>query len=274
MYMDAIDLPLPPAGTRIGADEVYSTLIEAISIGRLRAGERLPSEEALAAHFNIAAMTLRQALARLRTAGYVVTSRGRHGGTRVVPDIAERLEADALRQRVTLGELRILTDWRRAVSGEASSLAALRGTEAERVDLRRLEQEYLTVIESTTDRRFADARLHIHIAQMSGNPRLVQAEQEIQEQLTRFIRVTSLPEVKAAHEDMDHSRLLEAILSADPESARAALQHHVEVTYFWGTMQPHIVGGSHGAAVLRIEPGALEAGVARRPDPDAAASGS
>ncbi|TFI42396.1 GntR family transcriptional regulator, partial [Micrococcus endophyticus] len=40
---------------------MYAALIEAISTGRIPAGERLPSEEAMAAHFKVAAMTLRQA---------------------------------------------------------------------------------------------------------------------------------------------------------------------------------------------------------------------
>lgn len=266
--MDAIDLPLPHTSARIGADEVFAVLMEAISTGRLRAGQRLPSEETLAAHFQVASMTLRQALARLREAQYVSTRRGRNGGTYVASDIAQKLEAEALEHSATIDDLRVLTDWRRAVSGEASYLAALRGTAAERAELRRLEEDYLQVIDSTTDRRFADSLLHIHIAEMSGNPRLVQAEREIQEQLTRFIRVTAVPGATVSPVDMDHAALTAAILSGQPEAARSALLEHVEVTYFWGMRQPHIAGHSGDEPVptdISIKPGDLDTGLGQRP---------
>lgn len=240
--MNICDLPNARGVGRVGSDEVFAVLIEAISTGRLAAGERLPSEEVLAAHFRVASMTLRMALSRLRDAGYVVTTRGRAGGTRVVADIAERLEHDALNLKVSLNELRVLTDWRRAISGEASYLAALRATPAEREELQRLETEFLQVLDVTTERRFADSLLHIHIAKMSGNPWLLQAEREIQEQLTRFIRITPLPEIKLAPADMGHSELNRAIIAGDPEAARAALLEHVEITYLWGTRQAHIIG--------------------------------
>ncbi len=268
--------PLPPrrgsgrASGRTGSEEVFASLIEAITTGRLRAGDRLPSEEQLAAHFEVAPMTLRQALAKLREHGYAETRRGRNGGTRVAADIAERLERDAFDHDVSISALRVLTDWRRAVSGEASYLAAIRGTSAERAALQRLEDEYRAVIESTTERRFADARLHIHIAEMSGNARFVEAERGIQDQLTRFIRVTSFTGIEVSHADMDHAELVAAILRGDAGAAKQALLDHVEVTYFWGTRQPNIVGHTAPTdAELRgpvsVGDEAIAAGIRERP---------
>lgn len=264
------DIVLPRPAGRLGADEVFHSLIEAIATGSLRAGRRLPPEEQLAAHYDVAPMTLRQALGRLRALGYVETRRGRSGGTRVVDDIAEKLEHDALGEDVTLGALRVLTDWRRAVSGEASYLAALRGTDEEFVALQRLEEEYLSVIDSTTERRLADARLHVHIAEMTGNPRLAEAEREVQEQLTRFIRVTSLTGIDVSHDDMGHRALVDAIVTGDAEAAKAALLHHVEITYYWGTRQTTIIGHvmptpAELAAPVVVRREALAAGLRVRP---------
>lgn len=263
-------LPFHRSSTRTGADEVFASLEEALTTGRLRAGERLPSEGRLAAHFDVAPMTLRQALAKLRELGYVETRRGRHGGTRVADDIAEKLLRDAFERDVSVSSLRELTDWRRAISGEASSLAALRGTTAEREELQRLMDEYRAVIDDTTERRFADARLHIQIAEMSGNARLLDAEREIQDQLTRYIRVTANTGVDVSHADMDHTELVAAILAGDAERARRALVDHVEITYYWGTRQPSIIGyTAPSASELRgpvsVSRDALAAGMRVRP---------
>lgn len=239
---DPSAIPRPRTAGRVGADEIYGVILEAIATGRLREGDRLASEGQLAAHFEVAPMTLRQALARLREEGYVITTRGRNGGTRVAMGIADRMEQDALGLEVSLTELRDLTDWRSAVSGEASFLAALRGTPAEHAELKRLEREFLAAIDSTTERRFADSLLHIHIAEMSGNRRMIAAEREIQEQLTRFIRVTSYRGGDLTHDDMAHEALVRAIVAGDAEQARRSLVQHVEITYYWGTQQPHIMG--------------------------------
>ncbi|KAB1642284.1 FadR/GntR family transcriptional regulator [Gulosibacter chungangensis] len=241
--MDLNAFRLPRSAGKIGADDIYGVLIEAMATGVLREGDRFPAESQLAAHFRVAPMTLRQALGRLRDEEYIVTTRGRTGGTSVAMGIADRMEQEALGLEVSVEELRDLTDWRCGVSGAASFLAALRGTPAEREELRRLEEEFLRVIDSTTERRLADSLLHIHIAKMSGSRRLTTAEREIQDQLTRFIRVTSYPGMDLSHDDMSHRALVQAIVSGDAEAARRALEHHVEITYYWGTQQSHIVRG-------------------------------
>src|SRR4249920_936294 len=70
-----------PIGGQGLVEQAVRRLGEAIGLGLLEVGERLPSEPELAERLGIAPMTLRQALAILREAGYVETQRGRGGGT-------------------------------------------------------------------------------------------------------------------------------------------------------------------------------------------------
>src|SRR5215472_11459733 len=87
--------PAPPGILRGSGATVYSQiedwLAEAIGAGRLAPGDRMPSEQDLAAWFGVSRMTLRQALAKLARRGLVTRTVGRQGGTFV----AERkLEQD------------------------------------------------------------------------------------------------------------------------------------------------------------------------------------
>ena len=65
--------------------ETVSRLGQAIGMGLLRPGDRLPPEAELADDLGISPVTLRSALTILRSAGVLETQRGRGGGT-VVAD--------------------------------------------------------------------------------------------------------------------------------------------------------------------------------------------
>lgn len=87
--------PAPPEIQRGSGVTVYGQiedwLAEAIAVGRIGPGDRMPAEQDLAAWFGVSRMTLRQALARLARRGLVTRAVGRRGGTFV----AERkLEQD------------------------------------------------------------------------------------------------------------------------------------------------------------------------------------
>src|SRR5690349_18114285 len=56
-------------------------LAQAIRLGLVTGGERLPSERQLAERLQVSRVTLRQAIAALREAGYLRSRRGRGGGT-------------------------------------------------------------------------------------------------------------------------------------------------------------------------------------------------
>ena len=72
------------------AEEVRNRLLEQISRGQLRAGERLGAERDLARLLGVSRSTLRQALAALEQAGVVRRVPGRGGGTFVRQQKVER----------------------------------------------------------------------------------------------------------------------------------------------------------------------------------------
>jgi GntR family transcriptional regulator len=71
-------------------EDVRRVLAERISAGRLRPGQRLGAERALAAELGVSRATLRQALAVLAESGAVRRIPGRGGGTFVSQDKIER----------------------------------------------------------------------------------------------------------------------------------------------------------------------------------------
>ena len=81
---------LGPLQAEGAVERIVRRIGEAIGAGLLEPGERLPAEADLAAQLDVAPMTLRQALAILRDAGFIETQRGRSGGSFVRPDAPGR----------------------------------------------------------------------------------------------------------------------------------------------------------------------------------------
>src|SRR5581483_9862673 len=67
-------------------------LVQAIKLGMVIDGDRLPPERELAERLQVSRVTLREAIAALRDAGYLESRRGRSGGTFVVYRAAHQSE--------------------------------------------------------------------------------------------------------------------------------------------------------------------------------------
>ena len=86
--------PVPPPivrgpGTTVHA-QIEDWLAELISVGRLGPGDRMPTEQDLAAWLGVSRMTLRHALANLARRGLVTRTVGRKGGTFVAESKLEQ----------------------------------------------------------------------------------------------------------------------------------------------------------------------------------------
>jgi GntR family transcriptional repressor for pyruvate dehydrogenase complex len=220
--------PLQPEGA---VERIVRRIGEAIGAGLLAPGERLPPEPELAARLEVAPMTLRQALAILREAGFVETRRGRHGGSFVRDDPRAALAGAG--DPPSPDRLRELTDWRRAVSGEAAALAAARATPPDVAALRVAAAAVEAAVGDVGGFRVADARFHVAVAAASRSRRLIAAEMEPQVDVSDVLRFAPGPELARAASQAGHGPIVEAVAAGAADAARAATVRHVEATHDW-----------------------------------------
>ena len=212
-------------------EQTVRRLGEAIGLGLIEVGERLPPEAELASRLAIAPMTLREALRILREAGYLETRRGRGGGTFVRRSLPQQPAREARRHlaHLTVEELSDLMDYRVAVSGAAVELAAERRSDADLVALEALVAR-MAELDVFAPYRRLDHRFHITIASAARSPRLVAAETAIQVDLAKLLRL--IPEsAEMLHvSNEQHRALLAALRARDATRARKVMETHVRGT--------------------------------------------
>jgi DNA-binding FadR family transcriptional regulator len=173
---DAVFAQLADVGR---AEQVSRRIADAIVLGVLVPGERLPSEAELARRFGVALVTAREGLGMLREAGLVDTRRGRDGGSFVVPPSGgeDALVAARLRglSQVELADLAVYVT---AIAAGCADRAAERSTPADGIRL----GEWLSAASFDTP---ADARRNaggflLELAVLSQSARLVREQIRLQ----------------------------------------------------------------------------------------------
>lgn len=164
------------------AEQVERRISDAIIMGVLRNGERLPSESQLAAQLGVAVVTAREALESLRKRGLVVTKRGRDGGSFVTfsAELRDSLLSERLRETSTI-ELRDATTHYAAIAGMVAELAVDRASED---DMKQLRQAALAIdVSSETSARQGLSTFRLNLAGLSQSARLVREELRMQAEL-------------------------------------------------------------------------------------------
>jgi DNA-binding FadR family transcriptional regulator len=214
------------ADTAGRADYVAARLGEAIRLGLLLDGERLPSEARLAEQFGVATVTLREALAVLRAEGMVVTRRGRGGGSFVRAQGAEAPGAVPARLRqLSMQALRELGDHRAAISGTAARLAAERAL-PEEVEGLRAQAGRLRTAETVSERRRADTQFTLGVAAAAQSTRLTGEEMRLLAELGDLLWF-DLGETEHDQEIRLRLRLVDAIAARNGRRAQELAERHV-----------------------------------------------
>jgi DNA-binding FadR family transcriptional regulator len=230
MVAQADDALFRPVRAGNPFEETVERLLQAIKLGVVGPGERLPSERDLAARLNISRVTLREALHALTEAGYVESRRGRYGGTFVNEQLPKSRRTPAKRLARELGDgLEDALVLRAALETGAAEAAAVRAlSEAEQDHLRRCLAE--TSAARLSDYRRLDSRLHLAIAEVTGSPSLTSATADVRMRLNELLDAIPLLERNIEHSNEQHEAIVEAILAADPPAARQAMQEHLSGT--------------------------------------------
>ncbi len=207
-------------------EAVVGQLATAIRLGVFADGEQLPPERELSERLNISRMTLRDALAALREAGLVRTTRGRGGGTFVTYDGTRPVGV----RPVSEYDVADVLAFRRVVEPGAADLAARQALDGE-------QRAWLATCLADTradigsaEHRIADSRLHLALATLSGSPMLVEAVTQAQAALGDLLAAIPVLPRNINHSHGQHHRIVEAVLHGAGAQAADAMREHCDAT--------------------------------------------
>jgi DNA-binding FadR family transcriptional regulator len=208
-------------------------LAQAIKLGALKPGARLPPERALVERLGVSRTTLREGIRALQQQGYLTTSRGRAGGTFIAERNDRQLTKVDLQRIVNKMDRSLpdLLDMRAAVEPKAAELAALRASDEAIGNLRWLVEHAKRVPRS--ELRQADSTLHIAIVHTARSDQLldlVLEEQMRLHDLLQYLPTAASLGNRRVHSAVQHDRIVEAIADRDPQASYEAMRDHIEAT--------------------------------------------
>ncbi|SEJ57164.1 FadR/GntR family transcriptional regulator [Demequina mangrovi] len=219
----AIFAPLAPLGR---AEAVAQRLADAIHLGLLEQGERLPTEQDLGRQFGVATVTAREALESLRAAGLIETRRGRAGGSFVCGSgddaRAVLISRLAMLSRVELRDMGLVYG---VIAGAAAERAALFATADEVRSLGTLVED--GAVSSGAAARRAENGIRIEVAALSRSARLVAEQVRLQSEFGPLLWIALQEHGVVTGNAARHRRLVEAIGNESPEEARGIVTEQV-----------------------------------------------
>lgn len=212
------------------AERVTDELLEAIASGRLRPGDPLPAERTMGEQFGVSRTVIREAVRGLQARGVLEVQTGRGVTVAAVSSrhVSETIElyvrgaqSQALITAADIAEIRATLELKLV------ELASLRATDD---DFAALEHEITLMRTAKTAELSAvhDAEFHRLIAVATHNALFATFVGSINATM-RAIRVRSLRiEGRIERAVEQHSMVLEALRSRDPDRARTAMDDHLE----------------------------------------------
>ncbi|MDF0546293.1 FadR/GntR family transcriptional regulator [Sphingobium sp. H39-3-25] len=208
---------------------VARLLSERISQHKLQPGAKLPSENALAAHFGVSRAVVREAVAMLKAEGLVETFQGSGAFVRAPqPDVQDGIDRMT---RASVETLLDLIDVRKVVESEMASRAATHRTEAQLAAIDYALERLRTAQAEGKPGVIEDRAFHTAVADACGSIYWRKLSESLAKPIEIAIGVTRLNE--ALRSDFaiavaeEHVAIRDAIAAGDPDGARAAASNHM-----------------------------------------------
>lgn len=211
------------------SEQVFVQLKDQILRGEWKQGDRLPSENELAAALGVSRVTVRQAIQRLTALGLVETKLGEGSFIRTLTPGTYMNHMIPMAYLNDNSMLEVL-EFRRAIESTTAELAAQKADEQ---DIRTLE-DILQKMRADKDdmRKFsrADFEFHLELAKMTKNSLIIETYNILSDLLK-----TALERIVSRRGNSQglyyHDLLLQAVKEHDSEKCRRIMTEHLNDTY-------------------------------------------
>jgi GntR family transcriptional repressor for pyruvate dehydrogenase complex len=208
---------------------IYEQLFEGIVAGEFPVNARLPSETELARRFGASRPVVREALARLRDDGLIVSRQGSGSYVKRRPD-------QAVLQFVPVGSIADIQrcfEFRVGLEGAAAAIAATRREDRDLAEIKAAFDELEACIKSGQLGVDADEHFHRAIAEATHNQYHVSVQASLQPHIAIGMTLTRNLSLRRAAERLrlvqdEHRAIMKAIQKRDADGARAAMEAHID----------------------------------------------
>jgi GntR family transcriptional repressor for pyruvate dehydrogenase complex len=211
------------------SDQVAEQMQELIVQGRLRPGERLPSERELADRFGVSRTVIREAVRSLMAKGLleVHSGSGMIVGTPTASSIADHFSL-LLRLNSEGDPLEYIFDVRHVLEVEIAGRAARQATAADIEAMEYHLQQMADNLEDLEQAAAADVAFHAALAQATQNPLfaiLLDSISEIMLEVRRLgFTLSGAPQMILE----EHERILQSVKRGDVDASQAAMSEHLK----------------------------------------------
>jgi GntR family transcriptional repressor for pyruvate dehydrogenase complex len=222
-----------PVPVMRAVDQVRLSIVQAIATGRLRPGDRLPSELEQARGFQVSRASVREALRSLGEMGLVTTVQGRGGGSfvnRVDSDPVARNLGEAMEVLLHLDAINVaeLLEARRALEGTCARLAAQRRSARHLGAMAQTLAEARDPELSTEAWLDLDVRFHREVAASAENRVLIVPLSALHAIVQPRLNQAIKPLIDRDEINAEHGAIHAAIADRDGAGATAAVDRHID----------------------------------------------
>jgi GntR family transcriptional regulator, transcriptional repressor for pyruvate dehydrogenase complex len=227
--------PAPMRRPRGLVTEIVESLAASIRSGAIKPGDKLPTEAAIMARFDVSRTVVREALSKLQASNLVAT---RHGiGTFALEQVDTKTFQISPVDFATVNDVIAVLELRISLETESAGLAALRRSPDNLLAMQQALDAFETSLKGDlkgdSDAVPSDFQFHLEIAKATGNRHFADLMTYLGENIIPRTRVNTS---EHAHVDRasylrcvncEHKNILAAIRGQDADAARAAMRLHL-----------------------------------------------
>jgi GntR family transcriptional repressor for pyruvate dehydrogenase complex len=215
--------------SRNKCDLVMDRILEFVTNGEYKPGDRLPPENYFSERFGVSRVTVRESIKKLSSMGVVTVKHGQGTFVNKVSPSTLMLQLYPL-MMLNKDDLGQLYDARIALESSIAELAARSRTQEDVTRMKALLSEMEGCLKGSDTVRYSqlDIELHTLIGNAAKNEILLTIYQMLDEVRKRGIYMSNRGAEDLKHSLNAHSQLVEAIENGDGEAARVTMMHHLQ----------------------------------------------